>query len=445
VTIPGSKDNGDEPIGGSPTVIPALANARSFAQAGRIAEAERLYNELLTHHPDNTEALAFLAQCALGKGQSQEAVQTLQRAHQLQANDPHILRNLGVAWDAVGDIAAARRALEASVALAPDGFQARLHLASVYERQGLAHEALVNYFRAITDAQLAGRWMDAASTPRGLQGKVIHAMDVAEHGRSRLFNECLAPLRARFGVREIGRIQHWLNEYLAFRLPVSTDPRQKPKFMYMPGLPSQPYYDRSLFPFIESIEDMTAVVRGEMLEKLDRNSGFVPFLGIDDASQLQGYLENAEGRPTWDAFFFYRHGSPVQENQQKCPMTASMLDNLPLVRIRDHAPEICFSVLTPGTHILPHYGVTNTRLVLHLPLVVPENCHLVVGDENHAWQEGRCVVFDDTYLHEAWNRGSSTRVVLIMDVWNPYLTEAERLAITELVGVIGDFNRASGI
>jgi aspartate beta-hydroxylase len=439
VTIPGNEESGE-----SPPAIPALANARSFAQAGRIAEAERDYKDVLAHHPDNVEALAFLAQCALSKGQPQEAVQALQRAHQLQANNPHILRNLGVAWDAVGDVAAAQHALEASVALAPDGFQTRLHLASVYERQGLTHEALVNYFRAIIGAQLVGRWMDIASTPHGLQAKVIHAMNVVEHGRTRLFNECLAPLRAHFGPVEIQRVQHWLNEYLAFRSPSSPDPRQKPKFMYMPGLPSQPYYDRSLFPFIEGIEDIVAVMREEMLENLDRSSGFVPFLGIDDASQLQGYLENANGRPAWDAFFFYRHGSPVQENQQKCPLTASMLENLPLVRIRDHAPEICFSVLTPGTHILPHYGVTNTRLVLHLPLVVPENCNLVVGGEIHAWREARCVVFDDTYLHEAWNRGPSNRVVLIMDVWNPHLTEVERLAITELVGVIGDFNRASG-
>ena len=404
-----------------------------------------MYKNVLAQHPGNVEALTFLAHCALRKGRPQEAVQLLQRAHQLHEHDPNILKNLGVAQDTMGDTAAARRALEASVTLAPDNFQARLHLAAVYERLGLAQQALVNYFRAITGAQLAGRWLDAASTPHWLESKVIHAMDVVEHGRSRLFNECLSPLRARFGTGEIERVQHWLNEHLAFRAPVSPDPRQKPKFMYMPGLPSQPYHDRSLFPFVEGLEAMAGVVRAEMLEKLDRKSGFVPFLGIDDESQLQGYLENAGGRPAWDAFFFYRHGSPVHDNKQKCPATASMLDNLPLVRIREHAPEICFSVLTPGTHILPHHGVTNTRLVLHLPLVVPENCNLVVGGENHAWQEGRCVVFDDTYLHEAWNRGSSTRVVLIMDVWNPYLTEVERLAITELVGVIGDFNRASGV
>jgi aspartate beta-hydroxylase len=81
--------------------------------------------------------------------------------------------------------------------------------------------------------------------------------------------------------------------------------------------------------------------------------------------------------------------------------------------------------------------VTNTRLVGHLPLIVPEDCALVVGGEEHVWQEGRVVVFDDTYEHEAWNRSAKIRVVLIFDIWNPYLTEVERLAVAELMARMG--------
>jgi aspartate beta-hydroxylase len=104
-----------------------------------------------------------------------------------------------------------------------------------------------------------------------------------------------------------------------------------------------------------------------------------------------------------------------------------------------------YSVLRPGTHILPHRGVTNTRLVTHLPLIVPSDCAIRVGGEIHEWQEGRCVTFDDTFEHEAWNNSSETRVVLILDSWNPDLTEVERVAVTDLVEVIGDFNRASEV
>ncbi len=110
------------------------------------------------------------------------------------------------------------------------------------------------------------------------------------------------------------------------------------------------------------------------------------------------------------------------------------------MRIRDHAPETLFSVLRPGTHILPHRGVTNTRLVTHLPLIVPPDCALRVGGETHVWQTDRCVTFDDTFEHEAWNRSDQTRVVLILDCWNPDLSEAEQAAVTDLVEAIGDYN-----
>jgi aspartate beta-hydroxylase len=89
--------------------------------------------------------------------------------------------------------------------------------------------------------------------------------------------------------------------------------------------------------------------------------------------------------------------------------------------------------------------VTNTRLVTHLPLIVPPDCALNVGGERHVWQEGRCVTFDDTFEHEAWNRSERTRVVMLLDVWNPHLTLAEREAITVLVEGIGDFNTEAGI
>ena len=115
---------------------------------------------------------------------------------------------------------------------------------------------------------------------------------------------------------------------------------------------------------------------------------------------------------------------------------------MPLSRVPGHGPEALFSVFAPGTHLLPHRGVTNTRLVGHLPLVVPADCALRVGDRLHVWREGEVVVFDDTYEHEAWNRSDETRVVLIFDIWNPHLTPAECEALAALVPAIGEFRMA---
>ena len=138
------------------------------------------------------------------------------------------------------------------------------------------------------------------------------------------------------------------------------------------------------------------------------------------ARMLKGRICAARpGEPAWNGYYFYRHGARRDENCARCPATSAALDRLPLPQVREHAPEVLFSVFTAGTHLLPHRGVTNTRVVGHLPLLVPEDCALNVGGEIHVWQEGRVVVFDDTYEHEAWNRSQEMRVVLIFDLWNP--------------------------
>ena len=111
------------------------------------------------------------------------------------------------------------------------------------------------------------------------------------------------------------------------------------------------------------------------------------------------------------------------------------------MEIAGHAPEICFSVLSSGTHILPHTGVSNSRVVVHLPLVLPGQCALTVAGIEREWQKGQLLIFDDTFEHEAWNRSDSDRVILLMDAWHPDLREAERIALAELVFQIGIFNR----
>jgi aspartate beta-hydroxylase len=121
-------------------------------------------------------------------------------------------------------------------------------------------------------------------------------------------------------------------------------------------------------------------------------------------------------------------------------VTAAALDALPLPQVPGHGPEVLFSVFSPGTHLLPHRGVTNTRVVGHLPLMIPDDCALRVGGEEHRWREGEVVLFDDTYEHEAWNRSNRTRVVMIFDLWNPFLSQVERAVVSELVVAMGEFN-----
>ena len=84
------------------------------------------------------------------------------------------------------------------------------------------------------------------------------------------------------------------------------------------------------------------------------------------------------------------------------------------------------SLMQPGTHVAPHTGLTNARLRIHLGLSGLEGVWIRVGDEVRAWRDGRCIVFDDSFVHEVWHNGTETRIVLIVDVWNVEMDEQAR-------------------
>lgn len=116
----------------------------------------------------------------------------------------------------------------------------------------------------------------------------------------------------------------------------------------------------------------------------------------------------------WTVFGLQAFGQRVEENMALCPETARLVSAVPGLTTAG------FSRLAPGTHIRPHVGYTDAVLRCHLGLVVPaEGCALRVGEETRPWEEGRCLVFDDTVEHEAWNRSSSDRIVLLLDFLRP--------------------------
>ena len=429
----------------APGLAARIDAARHLADSGSILEAEQAFLEILREAPGETDALNFVAICAHERGRYAQALALIERARGVRGDDPVTLTNLGVTNAALGRLDQSIEALRAALKLAPDLFVARLRLAEVLERAGRANDALPMYFGAIFAAQGAGQWLSDETTAVGLRPLVLHAMRTVAAGRRQLFANLLAPLRERHGAAALARVEKCLAVYLT-ELPANyPDPKQRPKFLYFPDLPTKKYYEAELFPWYAALEAKMLAIREEMLAVLAADNGFEPFLGHFDSDELEGHLANAIGPPVWNAFFFFRHGVRHEENHRRCPQTSAALESVPLCHVRDHSPEVCYSVLTAGSHILPHHGVTNTRLVTHLPLVVPEDCALVVGGESHGWEEGRCFTFDDTFEHEAWNRSGRTRVVMLMDVWNPHLTEIEREALTTLVPAIGDFNHAAGV
>jgi tetratricopeptide (TPR) repeat protein len=418
----------------------SASEARELLRQGRLLEAERLFERVLESEPDDVEALNMVALGELRKGAAPRALSLLERAARAQPADALTQLNLGRAKDALGDLAGARSAYASAVQLRPEFFVARLHFAYALERSDQPSPALLQYGRALKEAQDQGRWVDPSTTPQSLRPLVERAVHIVRSGRHALFYGLLEPMVQRYGRESMARVERCLRVYLNEERAVSPDPRQAPTFLYFPDLPPAPYLDRALFPWIEALEAQTDAIRAELMQLLPSSAGRERVFTSEELER-ENLRSGLDVAPSWNGYYFYRHGERREDNCAACPATAAALAALPLARVREHGPEVLYSVFTPGTHLLPHKGVTNTRLVGHLPLLVPSDCALRVGGEIHEWQPGRVVVFDDTYEHEAWNRSRQRRVVMIFDIWNPYLTEPERAALAELVPAIGDFRK----
>jgi aspartate beta-hydroxylase len=420
-------------------VINALLDqARRYAR-DRDGRAGKAFALVLENDAFNVEARTFLARAALQAGKAREALEHLDIAVRVASDNAALWRSLGLAHIALGQWPEAQGALERCLQLAPKMHAARLHLGKVLEQQGEHSAAMKTYLRALSEAQRDGLWLDAESTPQWLMDDVRHAVAVANLGRHELYDALMQPLRARFGLDDLRRIDVCVKGILGFEAPQAGHPKQKPTFMYFPGLPDTPVFERSLFPWFELLESRCADIRAEAETVLSAQHGLSPFLSLGEKDRVGDYLGGTQ--PHWDAYFFYRHGEKYAEHHAACPNTAAALESLPLLRITEHAPEICFSVLGADSHILPHYGTTNIRSVVHLPLIVPDGCALKVLDSVITGKAGECFAFDDTYLHEAWNRGTGPRVILLMDTWNPHLSEVEKLALTDVLAQTGRFSR----
>jgi tetratricopeptide (TPR) repeat protein len=422
-------------------VSTTVAEARELLKQGRIVEAERVYERVLDASPNDVEALNMVALAEQRQGRIPKALELLNRAVQAGPTDALTRHNLARVQEAMGDHATAIASWQAAVQLQADFFLARLHLAFALERSGQTQPALIQYSRALKDAQERGRWTNASTTPAGLRQLVERAVYTVRTGRRALFLGLLQPMIQKYGRESMTRVEQALRIYLGEQPGGSSDPRQAPTFLFFPGLPPAAYLDRSLFPWIPELEAQTAAIGGELATLLP-SSGGRERVFTSDALEQENLRGGLDIPPSWNGYYFYRHGIRREDNCTACPITANALDQLPLCRVPGHGPEVLYSVFTPGTHLLPHKGVTNTRLVGHLPLMIPPDCALNVGGEIHVWEYGRVVVFDDTYEHEAWNRSHQTRVVLIFDLWNPYLTEAERAALVDLVPAIGKFRES---
>jgi len=183
-------------------------------------------------------------------------------------------------------------------------------------------------------------------------------------------------------------------------------------------------------------------VREEFLQVLAQDTGFVPYVRQSEDQPLNQWAELNHSLK-WSAFHLLKEGVPVPGNAQRCPKTMAMLSQVPQPVQSGRTPVALFSALKPHTRIPPHTGVSNARLLTHLPLIVPPHCQFRVGNSVREWVPGQAWVFDDTIEHEARNDSDQLRVILIFDVWHPALSEAEKRMISALARAQDAFMGAS--
>ncbi|KQQ91638.1 hypothetical protein ASF77_06820 [Massilia sp. Leaf139] len=424
----------------------ALARAHQHLADSNVLSAELELRAVVEQAPDCAEAWLLLSELAGGRGDTARARECIDAAARHAPGVAAVALQRAQLQLASGEPQDAVATLAELLARQPKQYVGWLLLGQAFEVAGRHELALRAWSQGLRHGQAAGQLMGMASTPPAFRPVI---QQIIAQVNAELYGPAIAGferMRAQFGASELTRLEHALAVYLGARQDGPKNPHQKPKFLYFPGLPEGPYHDPFLHPWTSRLVDSFDAIRAEALAVLEADAGIEEFLQFAPGQSRAGYLGGAGSKPSWDAFFFYRHGKRYEENHARCPVTSKLLDSIELCEVAGQAPEVCFSVLQPGTDILPHHGVTNTRLVLHLPLVVPPGCALNVrGGGEHVWREREPMMFDDTFEHEAWNRSDRQRIILLMDCWNPHLTEAERIAtkhVVELISVAENFTPA---
>jgi len=221
---------------------------------------------------------------------------------------------------------------------------------------------------------------------------------------------------------------------------------QQPTSFYFPGLPQRQFYESYEFDWADAFEARASQITDELRVLLDeQGEGFSPYLRTDPNRPTGD--NPLRDDPSWGAHYLWEDGSIVADHAALAPVTMEALATAPMPVIAARSPMALYSLLRPGTHIRPHHGMLNTRLICHLPLITNPDCAIRVGNETRGWQQGKLLIFDDSVEHEAWNRGSATRIILLFEIWRPEISADERAALTtifEAITAFGGMPRGQG-
>ncbi|WP_304560022.1 aspartyl/asparaginyl beta-hydroxylase domain-containing protein [Sphingomonas immobilis] len=413
-----------------------LTAAVQERRAGRIDAAMRIFRGIIaqTEHP---QALNALGLNALKQGDHAAAAALLERAIAADPDAPELRLNLARARRDQNDDKGEEAALQGALSLDQRNFPALARMAELLERRGDVAGASERWSGVLAMAP-----MIEERSPE-LEAMLEHARAFVEHARAAFaarIDAGLAESRAAASPRDLRRVDACVDHALGRREIFANTCAG----MHFPFLPADEFFDRDHFPWLADLEAQTDVIRAEIAAVL-----------AEDAAAIRPYVAMAPGTPAnkwspldrsldWGAMHLWKDGQRDDAVCARVPRTAAIVETLPLSDLPGRTPTVFFSLLRPGAHLPAHTGVSNVRTIVHLPLIVPPGCAFRVGGETREWREGEAFAFDDTIEHEAWNRSDQIRAILILDVWNPYITPVERELLRRFYAVAAEAHDAPG-
>ncbi len=375
---------------------------------------------------DDAESLEQKADRAAGAGDFAAARASLEQAVGSEAANPALWAKLSAMRKASGDVLGALDALDRSLAINPLDFSVLLSRAFLMIRLGRP-EAMTELGHALAQAPSDD---DVPAPMRQIvaHGRAMWAAHQEEEEKrlARAIPTGLMPFERaaidRFISNRTRRTRHF---------------HQEPSDFHYPGLPEIEFHDRALFPELDALEPQTGAIRAEFEALIAAEAAqMVPYIQYPERVPLRQWAELNHNRD-WTAIHLLQNGARIEANARHCPKTMAAIALVPQPQVAGASPNAMFSLLAPRTRIPAHTGVANTRLVCHLPLIVPPGCGFRVGESVRQWRPGEAFVFDDTIEHEAWNDSDQLRVVLIVDLWPPALSPAVRDAVAAVFAAIG--------
>ena len=375
---------------------------------------------------DEQDSLMRAGAEALRAGRAAEARSRLERLAAAGSAEPMAWLMLAISCRHGGDPAAEEAALNRLLELEPHSINGNVMKGDCRAAGGDESTAIYFYTAAL-------RYAAGVDLPANVAAEVRRAEQaLAElQGRAHARREALLTRRGMPPGTWSDRLNHAL-ELAAGRRRLYL---QQPTIFYYPELPHVQFFDPADFAWVPAVEAAADAIRAELVDLL-REEGTDDFRAYIQAGAESVRMDANQALvddKDWSALFLVENGAPVARVVDRCPRTWAAVQQAPLVDIPGRGPTAMFSLLKAGARIHPHTGMFNTRLVCHLPLIVPPGCRFRVGNAVREWEAGKLMIFDDTIEHEARNDSGEDRVVLIFDIWRPELTERERAELTALL------------